>query len=90
MTAGEYAAGVVNRKKNINSSPEQQANDLGLSSLPELRINKANCELCGAPHAVLSVGNKVTDTIFFFSGSNVPDEQDKRFIEDFRKRFFSS
>jgi hypothetical protein len=90
MTTGEYAAGVVNREKRTNASPNEQARLLGFTTMSEVCVNKADCELCGAPHAIFSLNGKVTDAKFFFSGSNIPDQQDKKFIEDFRRRFFSS
>ena len=88
MTALEYLDGVVclNRKENVK--PEERLLEFGIHI--DWMINKASCELCGAPHAVISDPAKVLiDIRFFFSGKNSPSKKDTQFISCFRNELLS-
>lgn len=87
VSAPEYATKVVSRKSKTNKTEAEMAHSLGLKT--NWLVGKSDCELCGAPHAVVSYGGKIVMVMFYHSGSNEPSELDIRFIEDFKARFFA-
>lgn len=87
MTAEEYINGVIRTHLRTNTKIEQLCQDYHINV--GWHINKGECELCGAPHAVMSDGNTVVKLAYFFSGGETPSEKDKRFIEHFKQEFLS-
>lgn len=87
MTAAEYLNGVIRLGLRSNAKIEELCKDFHIHI--QWLINKAECELCGAPHAIMSDGMVVTKIAYFFSGQETPSEKDKRFIEHFKQEFLS-
>ncbi len=88
MTVEEYIDGVFRKTVRTNDSSIEIAKQIDINPLN--RINKSECELCGAPHAIFTDSNKkVTMVRFFFSGLNKPSEKDSQFIKHFRRNFLS-
>ncbi len=90
MTIEEYVEGVIRRLEKTNKQLKEICieNNFNIDWL----INKAECELCGAPHAVFSHPDalSVVHILFFFSSSNKPSEKDLQFIQDFQQKLFDS
>ena len=87
MTIYEYVDSVYRKTIRTNDKTDKLIVDLGISVIAE--VNKSECELCGAPHAVLSVDKKVGGVRFFFSATEQPSRKDEEFINHFRRDFFS-
>ena len=90
LTAEEYAGGVVKKLMRTNATPITICKDLGYHG--DWMVNKAECELCGAPHAVFSEPDNpvVMKTTFFFSGTAELSEKDAQFIQEFKQDFYRS
>ena len=90
MTVEEYIDGVIRCLEKTNKPIDKICIDKKFDI--NWLINKSECELCGAPHAVFSHpdGLSVTYILFFFSGSLQPSEKDEQFIQEFRHRLFYS
>ena len=87
MTMEEYIDGVY--RKTIKTNEPCQLLTLQLQLELSNWVNKSECELCGAPHAVFSNDSgRVTDVKFFFSALDKPSEKDVQFINHFRRDFF--
>lgn len=90
MTIKEFVDGVIRRLQRTNKPLE----DICLEKEFNINwfINKALCELCGAPHAIFSDPDAlaVVHILFFFSGDVIPSEMDKQFIKEFRHNLFYS
>ena len=88
MTAEEYINGVIRHIERTNKQTSSicEERNLQVSWL----VNRAYCELCGAPHAVFSDKDAaaVLHTLFFFSGTLEPSEKDLHFIEEFKENLF--
>ena len=90
MSAPEYVEVVLR--------PTLRTNQTNVSLLELLKyqdnwvVNMSKCELCGAVHSVFSNPHQEPSIIrhlaFYFSGTSKPSAKDKKFIEDFRQRFF--
>jgi hypothetical protein len=89
MTAKEYLNGVVRTYRRVNTRIEELCNEYQIHI--DWLINKAECELCGAPHAIITDPGApvVLKIAYFFSGNNIPSEKDKRFIDHFKQEFLS-
>jgi len=90
LTAEEYAGGVVNQLRRTNATPATTCKELKFHV--DWMVNKAECELCGAPHAIFSDADDpvVVKVNFFFSGTNELSEKDSQFIQEFKQNFFRS
>jgi hypothetical protein len=88
LTATEYINGVIRRIHKTNISMEELCKQAEIN--PSWGINKSECELCGAPHAIMSNddASQIQHILFFFSGTNEPSEKDLHFIEEFRQKLF--
>jgi len=90
MSTKEYVDGVIRRLEKTNKPLEEICKEKKFHI--DWLINKSQCELCGAPHAVFSDPSTkmVVHILFFFSGHRESSEKDKRFIQDFRHQLFHS
>ena len=91
LTAEEYAHGVVKKLMRTNATPIAICKEMGYHV--DWMVNKAECEICGAPHAVFSDNPDaplVVKTTFFFSGTRKLSEKDMQFIQEFKQDFFRS
>ena len=88
MTMEEYIDGVY--RKTVRTNEPAQLITLKLELELSNHVNKSECELCGAPHAVFSNdAGKVMAIKFFFSALDKPSEKDVQFINHFRRDFFN-
>jgi hypothetical protein len=89
MTVKEYIDGVVRVYRRTNARIEELCKEYQIHI--DWLINKAECELCGAPHAIMTGPDApvVLKIAFFFSGNDTPSEKDKRFIEHFKQDFLA-
>ena len=88
LTCEEYVEGVIRRLERTNDSFEQICTTYNLH--PAWMINRADCELCGAPHVVCSDEQRtkcIEWIAFYFSGTIKPTERDVSFIEEFKRKF---
>lgn len=88
MTIKEFVDGVIRRLKKTNKPLEDICKERKFRV--DWLVNKACCELCGAPHAIFSDPDRldVLRILFFFSGDERPSEKDERFIQEFRHNLF--
>jgi hypothetical protein len=90
MSVEEYVDGVIRRLERTN----KHLSDICIEKKIHIQwvVNQANCELCGAPHAVFSDPDAsfVVHILFFFSGSTEPSEKDRQFIQEFKHNLFYS
>ena len=90
LTAEEYAGGVVRLALRTNATPMAICKEMKYHC--QWMVNKAECELCGAPHAIFSDPDQplVMKINFYFSGAAEPSEKDVQFIREFKQNFFRS
>ena len=91
MTAEEYVECVLRNRLRSNKPAAVILSHLGLQD--KWVVNQSCCELCGAPHGIWTLPNEQPANVlcirYFYSGGETPTEKDKRFVQEFKSRFFS-
>jgi hypothetical protein len=88
MTVNDYIDKILRQQICSNKPSEAICEEFGFN--PSSYVSKAECELCGAPHAVISTDNSLISIVFFFSGTKNLSEKDTEFINFFQRKYLTN